>query len=184
MRIYNYKQSHYNKRHYFANKGPSSQTYGFPSSHVWMWELDYKENWVWKNWCFWTVVLEKTLESPLDYKEIKLVNPKGNQLWIFIGKSDVEAETPILLATCCEELTHLKRSWCWEWLRVVEWDDRGWDGKVASPTQWTWVWITPGAGDGQEGLACWGHKESDTTEWLNWTDGTGCHDVSVLNVEF
>ena len=129
-------------------------------------------------WCW------RRLESFLDCKEMQPVHPKGNQSWIFIGKSDVEAETPILLATCCEELTHLKRSWCWEWLRVVEWDDRGWDGKVASPTQWTWVWITPGAGDGQEGLACWGHKESDTTEWLNWTDGTGCHDVSVLNVEF
>ena len=77
MRIYNYKQSHYNKRHYFANKGPSSQTYGFPSSHVWMWELDYKENWAPKNWCFWTIMLEKTLESPLDSKEIQPVHPRG-----------------------------------------------------------------------------------------------------------
>ena len=84
------------QRHYFANKGPSNQGYGFSSSHVWMWELDYKESWVLKNWCFWTVVLEKTLESPLDCKEIQLVNPKGNQSWIFIGRTDVEAETPIL----------------------------------------------------------------------------------------
>ena len=75
------------QRHYFANKGPSSQSYGFPSSHVWMWELDYKEGWVPKNWCFWTVVLGKTLESPLDSKEIKSVNPKGNQSWIFIGRT-------------------------------------------------------------------------------------------------
>ena len=100
---------------YFANKGSSSQSYGFSSSHVWMWELDYKESWVWKNWCFWTVVLEKTPESPSDSKEIKLFHPKGNQSWIFIGRTDVEAETPnIFLATWCEELTHLKRPWCWE----------------------------------------------------------------------
>ena len=84
------------QRHYFANKGLSSQSYGFPSSHLWMWELDYKESWAPKNWCFWTVVLEKTLESPLDCKEIQLVHPKGYQSWIFIGKTDVEAETPIL----------------------------------------------------------------------------------------
>ena len=80
------------QRHYFANKGPSSQSYGF-SSHVWMWELDHKESWVPKNWCFWTVVLEKTLESSLDSKEIKPVHPKGNQSWIFIRKTDAEAET-------------------------------------------------------------------------------------------
>ena len=82
--------------HFFANKGLSSESYGFSSSHVWMWELDYKESWVPKNWCFWTVVLEKTLESPLDCKEIKAVNPKGNQPWIFIGRTDAAAETPIL----------------------------------------------------------------------------------------
>ena len=82
-------------RHYFT-KGPSSQSYDFSSSHVSMWELDYKEIWTPKNWCFWTVVLEKTLESPLDCKEIKSVNPKGNQSWIFIGRTDAEAETPIL----------------------------------------------------------------------------------------
>ena len=84
------------QRHYFANKGPSSQSYGFSSSHVWMWELDYKQSWAPKNWCFWTVVLEKTLESPLDRKEIQSVHPKGNQFWIFIGRTDAEAETPIL----------------------------------------------------------------------------------------
>ena len=84
------------QRHYFVNKGPSSQGYGFPSGHVWMWELDCKESWAPKNWCFWTVVLEKTLESPLDCKEIKPVHPKGNQSWIFIGRTDVEAESPIL----------------------------------------------------------------------------------------
>ena len=84
------------QRCYFANKGASSQSYGFSSSHVWMWELDYKESWVPKNWCFWTVALEKTLESPLDCK-IRSVNPKGNQSWILIGSNDDEAEAPILL---------------------------------------------------------------------------------------
>ena len=84
------------QRHYFADKGPSSQSYGFSSSHVWMWELEYKESWGLKNWCFWTVVLEKTLESPLDCKEIKPVHPKGDQSWVFIGRTDAKAETPIL----------------------------------------------------------------------------------------
>ena len=84
------------RRHYFANKGLSSQGYGFSSSHVWMWELDYKESWAPKNWCFWTVVLEKTPDSPLDCKEIQPVHPKGDQSWVFIGGTNVEAETPIL----------------------------------------------------------------------------------------
>ena len=83
-------------RQYFANKGPSSQGYGFSSGHVWMWELDYKESWAPKNWCFWPVVLEKTPESPLDCKEIQAVHPKGDQSWVFIGRTYVEAETPIL----------------------------------------------------------------------------------------
>ena len=83
-------------RHYFAEKGPSSQSYGFFSSHVWMWELDHEEGWALKNWCFWIVVLVKTLENPLDCKEIKPVNPKENQPWIFIGRTDSEAEAPIL----------------------------------------------------------------------------------------
>ena len=82
--------------HYFANKGPSSQSYGFSSGHVWMWELDYKESWAPNNWCFWTVVLEKTLENPLDCKEIQPVHSEGDQSWIYIGRTDTEAETPIL----------------------------------------------------------------------------------------
>ena len=94
---YDQPRQHIKKqRHYFANKGPSSQGYGFSNSHVWMWELDYKESWVPKNQCFWTVVLEKTLESPLDCKEIKPVHPQVNQSWIFTGRTDTEAETPIL----------------------------------------------------------------------------------------
>ena len=84
------------QRHQFADKGPYSQSYGFSSSHVWMWQLDHKEGWVPKNWCFRTVVLAKTLESPVDSKEIKLVSPTGNQPWIFIGRADAEAEAPIL----------------------------------------------------------------------------------------
>ena len=84
------------QRHYFANKGPSSQGYGFSSGHIMMWELDYKEGWAPKNWCFWTVMLEKALESPLDCKEIQPIHPKGDLSWVFIGRTDVEAETPIL----------------------------------------------------------------------------------------
>ena len=123
-------------RHYFANKGLSSQSCGF-------WELNYKESWVPKNWWFWTVLLEKTLENPLDCKEIQPVHPKGNQPWIFIGRTDAEAETLNTLATWGEELTHLKRPWCWERLKAGgEGDDRGWDGWMASPTWWTWVWAS------------------------------------------
>ena len=94
---YDQPRQHITKqRHYFANKGPSSQGYGFSSSHVWMWELDYKDSWAPTNWCFWTVVLEKTLESPLDCKEIQPGHPKGDQCWIFIGRTDFVAETLIL----------------------------------------------------------------------------------------
>ena len=94
---YDQPRQHIKKqRHYFINKRPSSQGYAFSSSHVWMWELDCKESWAQKNWCFWTVALEKTLESPLDCKEIQPVHPKGDQSWVFIGRSDVEAETLIL----------------------------------------------------------------------------------------
>ena len=94
---YHQPRQHIKKqRHYFVNKGLSSQGYGFSSGHVWMWELDFKESWAPKNWCFWTVVLEKTLESPLDCKKIQPVHHKGDQSWGFIGRTDVETETPIL----------------------------------------------------------------------------------------
>ena len=94
---YDQSRQHIKKqRHYCANKGPSCQSSGFSSSHVWMWELDYKESWALKNWCFWTVVLEKTLESPLNYKEIQSAHPKGDHPWVFTGRTDVEAETPVL----------------------------------------------------------------------------------------
>ena len=161
------------KRHYFANKGPSSQGNGFSSGHVWMWELDYKESWRPKSWCFRTVVLEKTLESPLHCKEIQPVHPKGNQSWMFIGRIDVEAETPILWLPD-DELNHLKRPWCWERLKVGgEGGNRGWDGWMASPTQWTWVWVNSCSWwwTGKRGvLQFMGCKESNMTEWLNWTE--------------
>ena len=118
----------------------SGQAYGFSSSHVWIWELDHKEIWVLKNWHFWTVVLEKTLESPFVCKEIEQVHPK-DQSWVFVGRTDAEAETPSL-ATWWEELTHLKIPWCWDRLKArEEGDDRGWDGWMASLTQWAWVWV-------------------------------------------
>ena len=110
-----------------------------------MWELDYKQSWVPENWWFWTVVLETTLESPLDCKEIQPVHPKGDQSWVFIGRTDAEVETPILWPPD-EKSWHLKRPWCWEKLRVGgEGDDRRWDGWMASPTQWTWVWVDSGS---------------------------------------
>ena len=94
---YDQPRQHIEKqRHYFANKGPSNQGYGFSTGHVWMWELDCEEGWALKNWCFWTVVLEKTLASPLDCKKIQPVHPKGDESWVFIGRIDAEAETPIL----------------------------------------------------------------------------------------
>ena len=130
---------------YKNNKGPSSQGYGFSSSHVWMWELDYKESWTPKKWCFWTVMLEKALESPLDCKEIQPVHPKGNQSWMFIGRTDVEAETLILWPPDV-------KSWLiWkdpdagkDWGREEK-GTMGWDGWMASPTRWTWVWVDSGS---------------------------------------
>ena len=98
-KTYDKPRQHIKKwRHYFTNKDPSNESYGSSSGHVWMWELDYKESWVPKSWCFWTVVLEKTRESPLDCKEIQPVHPKVDQSWVFIGRTDIEAETPILWA--------------------------------------------------------------------------------------
>ena len=126
------------QRHHLANKGPYSQSYGFSSSHVWMWELDHKEGWLSKNWCFQTVVLKKTCESPLKSKEIKPVNPNGNQLWIFTGRTDGEAEASILWPPDAKSQLIGKdpdagKDWRQE-KRVTE------DGWMASFTQWTWVW--------------------------------------------
>ena len=110
-----------------------------------MWELNYKEGWAPKNLCFQIVVLDRTLESSLDFKEITPVNPKGNQPWIFIGRTDAVAEAPILWPPDVKSLTHWKRPWCWERLRTREGGNRGWDGWMASSTQWTWVWVNSGS---------------------------------------
>jgi len=165
------------QRHYSASKGPSSQSYDFSSSHVWMWELDHKESWVLNNWCFWTVVLEKTLESPLDYKDIKPVNPKGNQPWIFIGKTDAEAETPILWPPDAKNWLIGKDPDAGKDLRQAE---KG--TKEDEMVRWH-HWLNghefeqaPGVGDGLGNLVCcspWSHKQSDTTEQLNWTELIG-----------
>ena len=147
-------------------------------STVWMWELDYKESWAQKNWCFWTVVLEKTLESPLDCKEIQPVHPKGDQSWVFIGRTDVEAETPILWSPDVKSWLIGKdcdagNNWRQEEKGTTEDEMVGWHHWFnGHGIEWTL-----GVGDGQGGLACcssWGHKESDTTERLNWTNISTC----------
>ena len=162
------------QRHYFVNIGPSSQGYGFSSSHVWMWELDCEESWAPKNWCFWTVVLEKTLASPLDCTEIQPVHPKGDQSWVFIGRTDVKAETPVLWPPDVKSWLIWKdpdagKDWGQKEKGMTEDEMAGWHHQLDGHG---FGWIL-GVGDGQGGLACcssWGRKEWDTTEWLNWTD--------------
>ena len=172
---YDQPRQHIQKqRHYFANKGPSRQGYGFSSGHVWMWELNYKESWTLKNWCFWTLVLEKTLESPLDCKEIQPVHSEWDQPWDFFGRTDAKAETLVLWP--CEELTHWKRLWCWEGLGAGgEGDDRGWDGWMASLSQWTWVWVNSGNWwwTGRPGVLQFMGSQRVRHDWateLNWTE--------------
>ena len=157
---------------HFANKGPSSQGYGFSSGLVWMWELDCEENWAPKNWCLWTLVLEKTLESPLDCKEIQLVHSEEDQPWDFFGRNDAKAETPVLWPPHAKSWLIGKYSdagtdWGQEEKGMTEDEMAGWhhwlDGRES---EWT-----PGVGDGQGGLICcdsWGRKESDMTD--NWTE--------------
>ena len=130
-------------RHHFVDKGPYSQNYSFSSSHVWMWELDHKEGWVPKNWCFWTVEMEKTLESPLDSKEIKLVNPKGNQPWIFTGRMKLTLQYFGQLMWRADSLEKTLKLGKIERARG-EGGDREWDGWMVSLTQWTWVWANSG----------------------------------------
>ena len=153
------------QRYHFSNKNLYSQSYGFSRSHVWMWELDHIEGWAPKNWCFSTVVLEKILESSLDCKEIKLVNPKRNQPWIFIRRTDAEA--PIHWPPDANNWLIRKRPWCWERLKTEgEEGNRGWDGWMASRLNGHEFEHTPGDSRGQESLACcspWGRKESDMT---------------------
>ena len=149
-----------NQRNHFALKNLSSQSYGFSSCYVQMWELDYKDDRAPKNWCFWTV--GKILESPLDCQEINPVNPKRNQHWILIESADVEAEVPILWPPDMKSLLIGKKNknkiklWCWERLKAGgEGGNRGWDGWMASLTQWTWVWANRGWWWRTESLACY-----------------------------
>ena len=169
---YDQPRQHIQKqRHYFANKGPSSQGYGFSCGHVWMEELYCEESWALKNWCFWTVVLEKTPESPLDCKEIQPVNPKGNQPWIVIGRTDAEAETPVLWPPDAKNWliwrdSDAGKDWRQEEKGMTEDEIIGWHHWLNEHE----FGQTLGVGDGQGGLACcspWDCKESDMTEWLS-----------------
>ena len=160
----------------------------FSNSHVWMWELAHKESWALKNWCVWTVLLEKTRESPLDCKKMKSVHPKGNQSWVFIGRTDVEAETPKLWPPGLDNWLIRKdpdmgQDWKQEEKRMTEDEMAGWHRQLNGHE----FEQAAGVVDGQRSLAyCspWGHKESNMTEQLNWTDGAGGHNYSFLNVEF
>ena len=152
------------QRHCFASKCQSCQSYGFSSSHLWMWDFDYKESWALKNWCFWSVVLDKTLSSPLDCREIQPVHPKGNQSWIFIGRTDAEAETPILWPPDAKNWLILKdpdagKDWSREGKSTTEDDMVGWHHRLNGHKF-------------EQALSCssWGRKESEMTEWLNWTE--------------
>ena len=175
------------QRHYFASKGPSSQGYGFSSGHVWMWELDCEESWVLKNWWFWTAVLEKTLESPLDCKEIQPVHSKGDQSWVFIGRNDAEAETPILWPPHAKSWLIGKdsdagRDWRQEEKGTTEDEMAGWHHRLDGH-EFEW---TLGVGDGQGGLAScssWGRKELDMTERLNWTESYPVSTLQFLQTE-
>ena len=153
------------QRHYFADKGPDNQSYGFSSSHVQVWELDNKKDWALKNWCLQTVVLEKTLESPLDCKESKPVNPKANQSWIFIGRTDAEAETPIVWPSDVKSPLFGKDPDAGkDWRQGMAEDEMaGWHHQLNGHESEQ----TPGDGERQRGLTwCnpWVHKDLDTTE--------------------
>ena len=179
---YDQPRQHIKKqRHYFANKGPSSQGYGFSSGHVWMWELDYKESWAPKNWCFWTVVLEKTLESPLNCKEIQPVHPEGDQPWVFIGLTDAEAETPILWSPDVKSWLIWKdpdagKDWGREEKGMTEDEMVGWHHQHnGHGFRWTL-----GVGDGQGGLACCGSQRV----WNYWVTELKLKLVKKLIVNF
>ena len=149
------------QRYHVANKGPSSQGYGFSSGHVWMW-FGSKRKWAPKNWCFWTVVLRKSLESPLDCRELKPVTPKGHQPWIRIERTDAETEALILWPPSEKKPTLWKWPWCCGRLRAGgEGGNGGWDGCLASLTQRTWVWANLGDSEVWGRLACYssqGHR--------------------------
>jgi len=158
-------------RHYFANKGLPSQSYGFSSTHVWMWELDHKESWALKNWCFWTMVLEKTLESSLNCKEIKPVNPKGNYSWIFIGRT--EAEAPILWPPDAKNWLLRKdpdagNDWRQEEKGTTEDEMVGWHHQLDGHG----FEQAPGVGEGHRSLAVHGVSKSQTrlSDWTELND--------------
>ena len=158
------------QRHYFANKGPSSQSYGFSSSHVWVWELEYKESWALKNWCFWTVVLEKTLESSLDCNEMQPVHPKGNQSWIFSGRTDAVAETLILCLPDAKSWLIGKdpdagKDWRQEDKGTTEDEMVGWHHRLDGHE----FEQALGVGDGRGSLGCCSpcNLRDRQTEWLN-----------------
>ena len=176
---YDQPRQHIKKqRHYFVNKGPSSQSYGFFCNHVWMWELDYKESWAPKNWCFWTVVLEKTLESPLTGRSnqsiLKEISPEYS-----LEELNLKLKLQYL-ATWWEELTHWKRPWCWQRLRAgAEGDDRGWACWMASWTWWTWIWASSGSWwwKGKPGILQFMGLQRVGNDWsteLNWKREHGC----------
>ena len=174
---YDQSRQHIKKpRHYFANKGLSSQGYGFSCGHVWMWKMDCEESWAPKNWCFWTVVLEKTLESPLECKEIQPVHSEGDQPWDFFGRNAAKAETPVLWPPHVKSGLIGKRLWCWEGLGAGgEGDGRGWDGWMASLTQWTWVWVNSGSWwwTGRPGMLRFMGLQRVGHDWateMNWTE--------------
>ena len=158
------------QRHYFADKGPSSQGYGFSNSHVWMWELHSKESWALKNWCFWTVELEKTLESLLDCKEIQPVNPQGNQSWIFFGRTDAEAETAIVWPPDVKNWLIGKNMTLGktEGRRRREQQRMRWLDGITDSMDMS---LSNSKCEGEGSLVCCspcGREESDTTERLNW----------------
>ena len=159
------------QRHYFTNKCQFSQGYGFSSSLVWMWELDYKESWALKIWCFWAVVLERLLRVPWTSGRPNQSIPKQISPKYSLERLMLKLKLQYL-TTWCEELTHLKRPWCWERLTVRgEGDDRG-DNWMASPTQWLWVWVNSGSWWWTRRHECCsprGRKPLDMTEWWNWT---------------
>ena len=170
---YDQPRQHIQKqRHYFANKSPSSQGYGFSSGHVWIWELDCEESWASEYWCFWTVVLEKTLESPLDCKEIQPVYSKGDQSWAFFGRTDAEAETPILWprdAKCwlIWKDPDVGKDWGQEEKGMTEDEMAGWHHRLDGH-EFEW---TPGVDDGQGDLAMLQFMGSQRIKYdwlLNW----------------
>ena len=158
------------------------------SGHIWMSELDCEESWVLKNWCFWTVVLEKTFESPLDCKEIQPVHSKGDRSWVFFGRTDAKAETPVLWPPHVKSWligkdSDARRDWGQEKKRTTKDEMAGWHHWL-NGHEFEW---TPGFGDGQRGLACcdsWGCKESDMTERLNWIERKGYNCNTVWHKNF